>query len=114
MLLSNTEGNSASVDVNRHVWCDARLANPSARNLRCQWPRWSRVDILPISPETTPLRTKWLVHKDAVEGEDPALEKLTQVWQTTNVQDATFGRWQQVEKFLSWHIERMAAGARPN
>ena len=46
-----------------------------SRNLRCQWPRWSRVDILPISPETTLLRTKWLVHKDAVEGENYELEK---------------------------------------
>ena len=104
-----------------------------SRNLRCQWPRWSRVDILPISPETTLLRTKWLVHTDAVEGEDYEVEKLTQVWRTTNGQDATFVRWQQlgvaspayepgpfspnenqVEKFLGWYIERMAEGARPN
>ena len=43
--------------------------------------------VLPIDPEHTLLRTKWLVHKDAVEGVDYDLEKLTSVWHATNKQD---------------------------
>ena len=31
--------------------------------------------------------TKWLVHKDAVEGTDYDLDKLTTVWKATNEQD---------------------------
>ena len=33
--------------------------------------------------------SKWLVHKDAKEGIDYELDKLTEVWTTTNLQD----RW---------------------
>ena len=40
------------------------------------------------TPERTLLRTKWLVHKDAVEGVDYDLEKLTEVWLATNAQDS--------------------------
>jgi glycine betaine catabolism A len=42
---------------------------------------------LPLSPERTLVRTKWLVHKDAVEGIDYDLENLTSVWVATNKQD---------------------------
>jgi len=52
-------------------------------------------DILPLTPHTTRLRTRWLVHKDAIEGTDYALDNLTKVWRTTNDQDATFVGWQQ-------------------
>jgi len=82
-------------------------------------------DILPLTPHTTRLRTRWLVHKDAIEGTDYDLDNLTKVWRTTNDQDATFVGWQQcgvqspayepgpytpnenqVEKFVAWYIDR--------
>ncbi len=43
--------------------------------------------ILPISPTETEVTTKWLVHKDAVEGVDYDLKTLTQVWVATNDED---------------------------
>ncbi len=43
--------------------------------------------VLPISPEETQVTTKWLVHKDAVEGVDYDLNELTHVWIQTNAQD---------------------------
>jgi Rieske 2Fe-2S family protein len=81
----------------------------------------------PLSPERTLLRTKWLVHKDAVEGRDYDVEKLTAVWRATNEQDGRLVGITQagvrqtgyvpgpyspqteplVEKFASWYIGRM-------
>jgi Rieske 2Fe-2S family protein len=43
--------------------------------------------VLPIGPMQTQVRTKWLVHKDAVEGKDYTIEDLTHVWLATNSQD---------------------------
>ncbi|HLY55866.1 MAG TPA: aromatic ring-hydroxylating dioxygenase subunit alpha [Stellaceae bacterium] len=43
--------------------------------------------MLPLSPTETELTTTWLVHKDAVEGVDYDLRRLTEVWQATNDQD---------------------------
>jgi Rieske 2Fe-2S family protein len=43
--------------------------------------------VLPISATETAVTTKWLVHKDAVEGVDYTLEDLTHVWTETNDQD---------------------------
>ena len=43
--------------------------------------------VLPISPTETEVTTKWLVHKDAVEGVDYDVENLTRVWVATNDQD---------------------------
>jgi Rieske 2Fe-2S family protein len=43
--------------------------------------------LLPLSPTTTQLTTKWLVHKDAVEGVDYDLTRLTEVWKATNEAD---------------------------
>jgi len=43
--------------------------------------------VLPISAEETMVTTKWLVHKDAVEGVDYDLDELTHVWIQTNDQD---------------------------
>ena len=84
-------------------------------------------DILPLSASQTLLRTKWLVHKEAVEGKDYDPARLTEVWRTTNSQDATFVSWQQqgatspayepgpyspneghVEKFIDWYMDRLA------
>jgi len=43
--------------------------------------------MLPIGPTETQLTTKWLVHRDAVEGVDYDLKELTQVWLATNDAD---------------------------
>ncbi len=43
--------------------------------------------VLPVGPMQTQLTTRWLVHKDAVEGEDYTIEELTSVWLATNDQD---------------------------
>jgi Rieske 2Fe-2S family protein len=83
-------------------------------------------NLFPLTPTTTLLRTKWLVHKEASEGKDYDLENLTAVWKKTNDQDATFVGWNQsgvrnpayepgpyspnenqVEKFVNWYIDRL-------
>jgi glycine betaine catabolism A len=43
--------------------------------------------VLPLGPELTQVTTKWLVHKDAVEGVDYTIDELTHVWTETNDQD---------------------------
>ena len=43
--------------------------------------------VLPIGPNKTAVTTKWLVHKDAVEGQDYDLDNLLKVWLATNQQD---------------------------
>jgi glycine betaine catabolism A len=43
--------------------------------------------VLPLSPTQTQLTTKWLVHRDAVEGVDYDVDELTRVWLATNAQD---------------------------
>ena len=43
--------------------------------------------VLPLGPLQTQLTTKWLVHKDAVEGVDYTIDNLTLVWKATNDQD---------------------------
>jgi glycine betaine catabolism A len=43
--------------------------------------------VLPLSADRTQLTSKWLVHKDAVEGRDYDLKTLTEVWLATNSQD---------------------------
>jgi Rieske 2Fe-2S family protein len=43
--------------------------------------------VLPLGPTETQLTTKWLVHKDAREGVDYDLERLTAVWLATNEED---------------------------
>ncbi len=41
----------------------------------------------PIGPMETEVTTKWLVHKDAVEGVDYDVDRLTHVWVHTNEED---------------------------
>jgi len=85
--------------------------------------------VLPLSPERTLLRTKWLVHKDAVEGVDYDLDNLTKVWLLTNDQDGALVAMAQagarqpgyqqgpyspfteglVEKFCDWYVGRLSA-----
>ncbi|OCC05484.1 Rieske (2Fe-2S) protein [Labrys sp. WJW] len=43
--------------------------------------------VLPLSATETAVTTKWLVHKDAVEGVDYKLDELTHVWTETNDED---------------------------
>lgn len=43
--------------------------------------------VTPVGPNQTAVTTKWLVHKDAVEGVDYDLENLAHVWKFTNDQD---------------------------
>jgi Rieske 2Fe-2S family protein len=43
--------------------------------------------MLPISATETQLTTKWLVHRDAVEGVDYDLRTMTEVWLATNEAD---------------------------
>jgi Rieske 2Fe-2S family protein len=43
--------------------------------------------VTPISPTETEVTTKWLVNKDAVEGVDYDLKRLTEVWVATNDED---------------------------
>lgn len=43
--------------------------------------------VLPIGPQQTQVTTTWLVHKDAQEGTDYDLRRLTEVWINTNDED---------------------------
>ncbi|MDO5612550.1 MAG: aromatic ring-hydroxylating dioxygenase subunit alpha [Paracoccus sp. (in: a-proteobacteria)] len=43
--------------------------------------------VMPISPTETEVTTTWLVNKDAVEGVDYDLKRLTEVWIATNNED---------------------------
>ncbi|WP_018156476.1 aromatic ring-hydroxylating oxygenase subunit alpha [Demetria terragena] len=82
--------------------------------------------VLPLAADRTLVRTTWLVHQDAVEGEDYDLDHLTDVWIKTNEQDATFCRRAQegvtdpayepgpyapteyhVDAFVTWYTERL-------
>ncbi len=42
---------------------------------------------MPVGPTETHVFSKWLVHKDAVEGVDYQLDQLTDLWTLTNLQD---------------------------
>ena len=83
--------------------------------------------VLPLGPTETQLTTKWLVHKDAIEGTDYTIENLTAVWKATNDEDRTFVERNQlgvnmrayrpgpysptaeagVVRFVSWYYETM-------
>ena len=85
--------------------------------------------VMPLSASETLIRTKWLVHKEAVEGADYDVDRLTHVWKATNEQDAhlvaiahagigsrgyrpgTYSRFTegQLDNFLTWDIQRMQA-----
>jgi glycine betaine catabolism A len=82
---------------------------------------------LPLGPDRSVVRTTWLVHPDAVEGEDYDLDLLTSVWTATNDQDRALVAKAQngvtnpgyepgpyslveddVEAFVNWYIGRVA------
>jgi Rieske 2Fe-2S family protein len=89
--------------------------------------------VLPISPHKALLRTRWLVHKDAQEGVDYDLKRLTEVWDATNDQDSALvanahqgivssayepGPYSPyteglVDKFCNWYLDRLGAGLAP-
>jgi glycine betaine monooxygenase A len=52
--------------------------------------------VLPLTPTRTALTTKWLVHRDAVEGIDYDIGELTRVWLATNEQDGRIVRENQI------------------
>jgi Rieske 2Fe-2S family protein len=43
--------------------------------------------LMPLGPLQTQLTTKWLVHRDAVEGVDYDIKEMTEVWMATNAED---------------------------
>jgi Rieske 2Fe-2S family protein len=83
--------------------------------------------VMPLSAGRTLVRTKWLVHRDAVEGVDYDVDNLTAVWRATNDQDRALVERSQrgivssayapgpyspfteglVEKFCAWYIGRL-------
>lgn len=83
--------------------------------------------VLPLGPMQTQLTTKWLVHRDAVEGVDYDVDELTRVWLATNAQDRRIvqesqigmntpvyepGPWSEVQEggvrqFVDWYCRRM-------
>jgi Rieske 2Fe-2S family protein len=86
--------------------------------------------VVPIGPERTLVRTRWLVHKEALEGVDYDLDRLTHVWKATNAQDQALveragagirspayepGPYSPhteslVNKFSDWYMARLATG----
>ncbi|WP_109477006.1 aromatic ring-hydroxylating dioxygenase subunit alpha [Paraburkholderia sp. C35] len=85
--------------------------------------------IIPLAPDRTLVRSKWLVHADAVEGVDYTLSDLTEVWIATNMQDkhlveithegtqdpayepGTFSPFTEayVDQFSRWYAARLSA-----
>jgi glycine betaine catabolism A len=86
---------------------------------------------LPLTRDTTLVRSTWLVDADAEEGVDYDVNNLTSVWNATNAQDAAFVAETQrgasspaylpgpigsneymVNMFHAWYEERLRAGLR--
>ncbi len=86
--------------------------------------------VTPIGPMETAVTTTWLVHKDAVEGVDYDLDRLTTVWLHTNDEDRVVVENNQrgiespayvpgpyspeqesgVSQFVDWYCERLRTG----
>ena len=86
--------------------------------------------VLPLGPQKTAVTTKWLVHKDAVEGVDYDVDNLVKVWLATNNQDKTLAENNQlginspayrrgkytpsteygVVAFIKWYLDTMKRG----
>jgi glycine betaine catabolism A len=85
--------------------------------------------VLPAGPECTRIRLQWLVHEDAVEGDDYELGSLLPFWQLTSEQDwdlcerqhtgvrspaytpGPYSRRREhnVLSFIDWYLERVGA-----
>lgn len=90
--------------------------------------------VTPIGPRETEVTTTWLVDRDAVEGVDYDLKRLTEVWVATNDEDREIvegnqkginspaylpGPYSSVEEsgviqFVDWYADRMARGLAPH
>ncbi|PVZ41204.1 MULTISPECIES: SRPBCC family protein [unclassified Pseudomonas] len=89
-----------SLTLSTRVACSQLLGNLTRRDLGDLhfWTHnsWTHVMsdhaviayLIPLSTGKTLVRSKWLVHKDAVEGRDYNLKELTEVWIATHQQDA--------------------------
>lgn len=86
------------------------------------------VRMLPLTPGTTEVLTKWLVNADAVEGVDYDLARLREIWSITNDEDGGLVERNQagvnsmayqpgpyspeleagVIKFIDWYCEKLA------
>lgn len=86
--------------------------------------------VLPLGPTETEVVTTWLVHKDAVEGRDYDLTRLTEVWTATNDEDrrvveenqagiaspayepGPYSRRQEsgVMQFIDWYLDSLRRG----
>lgn len=74
-----------------------RITSPDMGSLRIlhlpnSWNHWMGdhsvvFRVLPLGPQKTLVTTKWLVHKDAVEGVDYDISHMRKVWDATNDQD---------------------------
>ncbi|MCO6060282.1 glycine-betaine demethylase subunit GbcA [Pseudomonas sp. MOB-449] len=114
-----------------------RIKNPDLGSMRilhlphawnhCMGDHMIVFTVWPISAQETVVTTKWLVHKDAVEGEDYDVARLREVWDATNDQDRRLAEENQrginstayqpgpysktyefgVINFLEWYSERM-------
>ncbi len=89
--------------------------------------------VTPVGPEETEVTTIWLVDRDAVEGVDYDLKRLTEVWLHTNDEDREIveanqqgvnspayvpGPYSPVEEsgvaqFIDWYAEKMQRGLAP-
>jgi glycine betaine monooxygenase A len=135
------EGAGESMTVDTRVACTRLLGSLTERrlgtlHLHVQPNAWFHFmsdhiltfAVFPIDRERTLVRTTWLVNADAEEGKDYDVEKLTQVWDATNNQDAHFVAETQrgtsspeympgplsssefmVELFHRWYDERLRA-----
>jgi len=83
--------------------------------------------VIPLSADETLVRTKWLVHRDAVEGVDYDVKRLTAVWIATTQQDADLvarshagasdpsyepGPYsafaeRELDRFCSWYVQKL-------
>ena len=86
--------------------------------------------MLPAGPRKTRMKSYWLVHRDAREGDDYQLDRLLPFWHLTNEQDWEICKWQQkgvdsigyepgplsqrkeynVDAFIRWYLKEMRAG----
>jgi Rieske 2Fe-2S family protein len=48
--------------------------------------------VLPLDAERCTLYSSWIVHEDAIEGEDYDVEHLTDIWRVTNAEDVDLCR----------------------
>jgi glycine betaine catabolism A len=92
-------GHGESQTISTKVACEKLFGNLTRRDLGDThlWTHnsWTHVMsdhavvsyIIPLAPDKTLVRSKWLVHADAVEGVDYQIKDLTEVWMATNAQD---------------------------